>query len=44
MTIPWGANILWDILQKRAPFFEDSYRALRKAIDADDECLISALL
>ena len=42
MTILWDTNILLDILQKREPFFEDSYRALRRAIDADHECLISA--
>ena len=42
MTILWDTNILLDILQKREPFFADSYRALRKAMDADNECLISA--
>lgn len=31
-----------DILQKRDPFFADSYRALRKAIESDAECLLSA--
>lgn len=42
MTILWDTNILLDILQKREPFFADSYCALRKAMEADDECLISA--
>lgn len=31
-----------DILQKREPFFADSYQALRKAIESDVECLLSA--
>ena len=35
-------NVILDILQKREPFFADSYRALRKAIESDAECLISA--
>ena len=34
--------MILDILQKREPFFADSYRALRKAIESDSECLLSA--
>ena len=34
--------MILDILQKREPFFADSYRALRKAIESDAECLLSA--
>ena len=33
---------LSDIIQKREPFFTDSYQALRKAIETNMECLISA--
>lgn len=29
-------------MQKREPFFTDSYRVLRGAIESDTECLISA--
>ena len=42
MKVIWDTNILLDILQKRQPFFADSYHALRKAIDAEHECLMSA--
>ena len=35
-------NVSLDILKKREPFFADSCRALRKAIEDDVECLISA--
>ena len=35
-------NVILDILQKREPFFKDSYQALRKVIEADTECMISA--
>ena len=42
MRILIDTNIILDIVQKREPFFADSYRALRKAIEADAECLISA--
>ena len=42
MKILWDTNILLDVLQKREPFFADSYRALREAMDANHECLISA--
>ena len=42
MRILIDTNVILDILQKREPFFADSYRALRKAIESDVECLISA--
>lgn len=42
MRILIDTNVILDIIQKREPFFGDSYRALRKAIEADAECLISA--
>ena len=42
MRILIDTNIILDIVQKQEPFFADSYQALRKAIEADVECLISA--
>ena len=42
MRILIDTNVILDILQKREPFFADSYRALRKAIESDVECLICA--
>ncbi len=42
MRILIDTNVILDILQKREPFFADSYRALRKAIESDADCLISA--
>ena len=42
MRILIDTNVILDILQKREPFFADSYRALRKAIEEDDECLLCA--
>ena len=41
MRILIDTNVILDILQKREPFFADSYRALRKAIESDAECLLS---
>ena len=41
MRILIDTNVILDIVQKREPFFADSYHALRKAIEADTECLIS---
>ena len=41
MRILIDTNVILDIIQKREPFFADSYQALRKAIEADTECLIS---
>ena len=40
MRILIDTNVILDILQKREPFFADSYRALRKAIESDAECLL----
>ena len=42
MRIVIDTNVILDIVQKREPFFADSYQALRKAVEADTECLISA--
>ena len=42
MRILIDTNVILDILQKREPFFADSYRALRKALESDAECLLSA--
>ena len=42
MKIMIDTNVILDILQKRDPFFEDSYQALRKSIELGAECLISA--
>ncbi len=42
MKILIDTNVILDILQKREPFFADSYRVLREVIESDTECLISA--
>ena len=42
MRVLIDTNVILDILQKREPFFTDSYRALRWALENDAECLISA--
>lgn len=42
MNILIDINVLLDILQRRAPFFEDSYQALHKAIENNVACFISA--
>lgn len=42
MRILIDTNIILDIVQKQEPFFADSYQALRKAIETNVECLISA--
>lgn len=42
MRVLIDINVILDILQKREPFFTDSYRALRRALENDAECLISA--
>ena len=42
MRILIDTSVILDIIQKREPFFADSYQALRKAIETDAECLISA--
>ena len=41
MKLLIDTNVILDILLKREPFFADSYRAIRTAIDNDDECCIS---
>lgn len=42
MKILIDTNVILDILQKWEPFFADSYRVLRGAIESNTECLISA--
>lgn len=42
MKIMVDTNVILDILQKRDPYFTDSYHALRKAFEAEAECLLSA--
>lgn len=42
MKILVDTNVILDIFQKREPFFANSYQALRKVIESDAECLISA--
>lgn len=42
MTILIDTNVILDILQKREPFFKDSYQALLQAIENDSKCLVSA--
>lgn len=42
MKILIDTNVIVDILQKREPFFVDSYHALRKAIENNVDCMISA--
>ena len=42
MIVLFDTNVILDIVQKREPFFADSYKALRKAIESESECLISA--
>ena len=42
MRILIDTNIILDIVQKQEPFFADSYQTLRKAIETNVECLISA--
>ena len=41
MNLLIDTNVIMDILGKREPFFQDSYAALRKAIKAETECLLS---
>lgn len=42
MRIMINTNVILDILLKREPFFEASYRALKQAALNDTECLVSA--
>ncbi|MBO5257558.1 MAG: PIN domain-containing protein [Clostridia bacterium] len=41
MKLLIDTNVILDILLKREPFFEDSYQAIRIAINNNDECYIS---
>ena len=41
MKLLIDTNVILDILLKREPFFEDSYQAIRTAINNNDECYIS---
>ena len=41
MKLLIDTNVILDILLKRDPFFEDSYQAIRTAINNNDECYIS---
>ena len=42
MRVLVETDVILDVLQKREPFFSDSDRALRRALENDAECLISA--
>ena len=42
MRVLVETDVILDVLQKRDPCFSDSYRALRRALENDAECLISA--
>lgn len=42
MRVLVETDVILDVLQKREPFFTDSYRALRRSLENDAECLISA--
>lgn len=42
MKILIDTNVILDIVQKREPFFTDSYQALRMAVEMNMECFISA--
>ena len=42
MRVLVETDVILDVLHKREPFFSDSYRALRRALENDAECLISA--
>lgn len=42
MILLIDTNVLIDIFLKREPFFDTSYRALRKAIEQGAECCFSA--
>ncbi len=42
MSILFDTNVILDILQKREPFFDDSYKALQTALRAGEDCLLSA--
>lgn len=42
MKLLIDTNVILDIFLKREPFFPDSYAAMRKALENEDRCFISA--
>ena len=42
MTIMIDTNVILDVLMEREPFFTDSYGALKKALEEEAVCLVSA--
>lgn len=42
MTIMIDTNVILDVLMEREPFFTGSYSALKKALEEDAVCLVSA--
>lgn len=42
MKLMIDTNVIIDVLQKREPFFTDSYKAIYKALKEKNECLVSA--
>ena len=42
MTIMIDTNVILDVLMEREPFFTGSYGALKKALEEDAVCLVSA--
>ena len=42
MRIVVDTNVMMDILQRREPFFADSYQAIHSIIQEDGECMLSA--
>lgn len=42
MIVLIDTNVILDIFLKREPFFQESYQALRKAIEQDANCYVSA--
>lgn len=42
MRILIDTNIIIDILEKREPYFEESYKVLRKCLEEGIECLVTA--
>ena len=42
MRIVVDTNVIMDILQRREPFFADSYQAVHSIIKEDGECMLSA--
>ena len=42
MRIMVDTNVILDILERREPYFEGSYGALRKALREEAECFLSA--